>query len=70
MEPTLRSIEVNPGGPPMLLLPTPTIFAVLEFSSRLFKLLRFPSAIIEPDTEVGGEDDGDPGEPKQMTIVI
>ena len=70
MEPTLRSIEVNPGGPPMLLLPTPTIFAALEFSSRLFKLLRFPSAMIEPDTEVGGEDEGDPGEPKQMTIVI
>ena len=66
IEPTLRSIEVNPGGPPILLLPI--IFAALEFSSKLFKLLRVPSVITEPDTEVGGEEEGDPGEPIKMKI--
>ena len=54
----------------MLPLPTPTIFAAFEFSSKLFRLLRFPSAMTEPDTEVGGEEDGDPGDPKNRKCII
>ena len=70
IEPTRRSSEVSPGGPPMLPLPTPNIFAAFEFSSKLFRLLRFPSAMTEPDTEVGGEEDGDPGDPKNCKCII
>ena len=50
-----------PSWTPILALPR---LAVFEFSSRFFKLLRFPDVTTEPDTEVGGDDEGDPGEPK------
>ena len=36
---------------------------MFEFSSKLFKLLRFPDVTSEPDKEVGGDEEGDPGEP-------
>ena len=54
----------------MLPRPTPNIFAAFEFSSKLFKLLRLPSVITEPDTEVGGEEDGDPGEPTNLKSTV
>ena len=63
IEPTWRSIAVNPGGPLIFPLPIPIKWAVLEFSSNAFRLVRFPSAMTEPDIDVGGDDDGEPGDP-------
>ena len=41
---------------------------MFEFSSKFFKLLRFPDVTSEPDKEVGGDEEGDTGDPTVLSI--